>query len=179
MSLSLNDQRNAFRVRPLDFIDWIDEPVCRALQLAPPSLTVSIHIHITRGSAAIQRGTGHDGREVRQRRDPRSASAESTEMGDMLAFDSVRVENGRPDLAKMLGEEVQSATRKLSVSGESCITELSSHILIHMRYSTAVCGSLGMAQSVRQALRFPVSSPSNVLRGGPSVSLFVETYGYT
>ena len=35
-----------------------------------------------------------------------------------------------------------------------------------------------MAQTVRQALQFPVSDPSNVLRGGPSVSLFVETYGY-
>lgn len=105
-----------------------------------------------------------------------SASAENTK-GSVLAFESVKVESGRPDLTKMLGEVVLSATGRLSVSGELSPSVLSLCILIRM-LSGAVCGSPGMAQTVRQALRFPVSSPSSVLHDGPSVSLFVETYGY-
>jgi hypothetical protein len=42
----------------------------------------------------------------------------------------------------------------------------------------AVCGSQAIASATRAALRFPVSSPANVLRGGPSVTLHVESFGY-
>ncbi|KAL4063886.1 ferric reductase NAD binding domain-containing protein, partial [Scleroderma yunnanense] len=142
-------------IRDASFINWIDEPVCKALQLVPPSLAVSIRIHVTRKHAVAERDTVNGaGRETLELP---AVSAESTARGDLLAFESVKTECGRPDLIKMLGEEVQSATGKLSVS---------------------VCGSPGIAQTVRQALRPPVSSPISVLHGGPSVSLFVETYGY-
>jgi len=119
-------------VRQPDFIDCINEPVRKALQPAPPSLAVAIRIHVTRKDAAVERGMvngpeafeppgGHSS----------SASAESTR-GNVLAFESVKVESGRPDLTKMLGEEVQSATGRLSVSGELSTSVLSVCVLICM-----------------------------------------------
>ena len=106
-------------MRP-DFIDWINEPLCKALQLAPSSLAVSIRIHIT-CKKTVERNTVHDvGQEALDHpdSDTGSVSQEGTQRGDILAFESIKIENGRPDLVKMLGEEVQSATGKLSVSGE-------------------------------------------------------------
>jgi hypothetical protein len=41
-----------------------------------------------------------------------------------------------------------------------------------------VCGSDSMVHSVRSALGMSVSGPAAVMRGGASVSLFVEGFGY-
>lgn len=146
-------------VRDASFINWIDEPVCKALQLASSSVSVSIHTHVTRKNSVAERHAVENARReaFEHPGDDSGSSAEGTPRGDVLSSESVKIESGRPDFMKILSDEVQSASGKLSVS---------------------VCGSPGMAQTVRQALRFPVSSPSNILGGGPSVSLFVETYGY-
>lgn len=42
----------------------------------------------------------------------------------------------------------------------------------------AVCGSQGIASAVRSALRFPVSGPKSILKGGASVTLHVESFGH-
>ncbi|KAG9309648.1 putative ferric reductase [Chiua virens] len=69
----------------------------------------------------------------------------------------VRFESGRADVKAILQGEVSTATGSMSVM---------------------VCGSQSLARSVRRALRFPVSGPSSILRGGPSVTLHVESFGY-
>lgn len=103
------------------FINWINEPVYKALQLAPSSLAVSIRIHIT-CKKAVERDTVYDvGREAFDHPDgdTGSTSQEDTQKSDILAFESIKIESGRPDLMTILGEEVQSVgTGKLSVSGE-------------------------------------------------------------
>lgn len=161
------------------FLNWINGPICNALQLAPPSLAVSIRIHVTGKKAPVERHTVHDAvTEVIDdlHNDAGSVSQEGTERGDFLASEFIKIENGRPDLTQMLGEEVQSATGRLSVTGE-----LSTLQRTRVDFDTCICAaccSPKMAETVRRALRFPVSSLRNVLHGGPSVSLFVETYGY-
>ncbi|KAH7912908.1 ferric reductase NAD binding domain-containing protein [Hygrophoropsis aurantiaca] len=153
-------------IRDANHIHWIDETLIRALQLAPPHLTVSIRIHVTGAPATIEplaREYGDD--DAASIQDDSRSEIVELESGkamekskdSLLAIDAVKVENGRPNLPVMLREEVDMATGRMSVS---------------------VCGSQAVARSVRRALRFPVSSPSNVLNGGPSVTLHVESFGY-
>ncbi|KAH0828785.1 putative ferric reductase [Lanmaoa asiatica] len=76
---------------------------------------------------------------------------------DWVLPPSARLEYGRPDLKSILHGEVNTATGSMSVT---------------------VCGSQSLTRSVRRALRFPVSGPSSILSGGPSVTLHVESFGY-
>ncbi|KAH7911651.1 ferric reductase NAD binding domain-containing protein [Hygrophoropsis aurantiaca] len=168
-------------VRDADHVQWIDETLIRAIQLAPPSLTISIQIHVTGTPASIaplvreKAGTDADadtddremhlksvhtgsenGKDSETDRDSETRGSEKTK-DTFLAMDAVKVEQGRVNLPELLREEVELAAGRMSVS---------------------VCGSQGIVRSVRRGLRFPVSSPSNVLNGGPSVTLHIESFGY-
>ncbi|KAG0696159.1 ferric reductase NAD binding domain-containing protein [Suillus ampliporus] len=148
-------------IRNADHIHWIDKVLIRALRLAPPSLSISIHIHITGEPATIETlpfsyGPNNDAQPVRD--GSRSDIAEFQDGKEsILAIESVKLANGRPNLPAMLRDEVEMATGRMSVS---------------------VCGSHGIARSVRGALRFPVSSPLSIANGGPSVTLHIESFGY-
>ncbi|KIJ12652.1 hypothetical protein PAXINDRAFT_14571 [Paxillus involutus ATCC 200175] len=151
-------------IRDANHIHWIDDTLIRALQLAPPSLSVSIRIHVTGvpvTTASLPRledhseQTGDDPNPDIVEHEDGMAMAKNKDV--LHAMEAVKIENGRPNLPAMLREEVECATGRMSVS---------------------VCGSQGIARSVRHALRFPVSSPLNVLQGGPSVTLHVESFGY-
>ncbi|KAG1870821.1 ferric reductase NAD binding domain-containing protein [Suillus subluteus] len=154
-------------IRSLDHIHWINDVLIRALRLAPPYLSISIHIHVT--SVAITTETslhsfGQNDDATPVRDDSRSGTlevqgGEDVEMSNssLFAIESVKLAHGRPDLRAILSDEVQVATGRMSVS---------------------VCGSQGIVRSVRGALRFPVSSPLSVANGGPSVTLNIESFGY-
>ncbi|KIJ60858.1 hypothetical protein HYDPIDRAFT_97841 [Hydnomerulius pinastri MD-312] len=154
-------------IRDANHIHWIDDTLIRALQLAPPSLSVSIRIHVTGAPATIEplprlygNGEGSEPSDDDSRSEIvelEGGKAMEKSKDSLLAIESVKVENGRPNLPAMLREEVECATGRMSVS---------------------VCGSQAVARSVRRSLRFPVSSPLNVLNGGPSVTLHVESFGY-
>ncbi|KAF9238223.1 hypothetical protein BU15DRAFT_88459 [Melanogaster broomeanus] len=81
----------------------------------------------------------------------------TTASESILSASWITMSSGRPDLKAILREEVNGAVGRMSVS---------------------VCGSQGLAGSVRHALRFPVSGMHSILRGGPSVTLYVESFGY-
>ncbi|KAL4079858.1 ferric reductase NAD binding domain-containing protein [Scleroderma yunnanense] len=142
-----------------DESNWVDKTLSKALHLVPLSLTVSIHIHVTGQHVDIEPGIAQEAPEPEESaKGSSSASAEGMgEKNELLGFPSVTIEKGRPDLIKILQEEVDSGPKRLSVS---------------------VCGSSEIVKTVRKSLCFPVSSPSKVLHGGPSVSLFIESYGY-
>ncbi|KIK90705.1 hypothetical protein PAXRUDRAFT_151340 [Paxillus rubicundulus Ve08.2h10] len=151
-------------IRDANHIHWIDDTVVRALHLAPPSLSVSIRIHVTGVPVTTEslprsedhsEETGDDSNLDIVEKDNAKAMEKTKDL--LHAMEAVKIENGRPNLHATLREEVECATGKMSVS---------------------VCGSQGIARSVRYALRFPVSSPLNVVRGGPSVTLHVESFGY-
>ncbi|KAF9233623.1 ferric reductase NAD binding domain-containing protein [Melanogaster broomeanus] len=152
-------------IRDANHIHWIDDTLIRALQLAPPSLSVSIRIHVTGVPVTTESlprlSTGGD-EKVGDDSNSEIVELENgkamTKNKDILhAMEAVKIEEGRPNLTAMLREEVECATDRMSVS---------------------VCGSQAIARTVRHALRFPVSSPMNVLNGGPSVTLHLESFGY-
>jgi hypothetical protein len=111
-----------------DHIHWIDDVLIRALRLAPPSLSISIHIHVTGAPTTIQTlpqpsGPNDDAKPVRD--DSRSDAVESQDGTDMkisnnslFALESVKLAHGRPDLRAILRDEVKTATGRMSVSGQ-------------------------------------------------------------
>ncbi|EIW75479.1 iron reductase [Coniophora puteana RWD-64-598 SS2] len=152
-------------IRDASHIQWIEQALIKAVQLAPSSLSLSIRIHVT-GSALPTLPEAPQSLSQRQDTD---ASSEKTQtpgvtpalslkdQDSVLTLSAVRVESGRPNLKVLIGDEVATTSRRLSVS---------------------VCGSDTIARATREAVRFPVSGPLSVLNGGPSVSLHVESFGY-
>ncbi|KAG2095889.1 ferric reductase NAD binding domain-containing protein [Suillus discolor] len=154
-------------IRNIGHIHWIDDVLIRALRLAPPSLSISIHIYVSGTPATIGTLPRSYGRtdDVKPVRD--DSRSEVVELQDgkameisnesLFAIESVKLAHERADLRAILRDEVKAATGRMSVS---------------------VCGSQSITRSVRGALRFPVSSPLSVANGGPSVTLHIESFGY-
>ncbi|RPD78372.1 hypothetical protein L226DRAFT_481122 [Lentinus tigrinus ALCF2SS1-7] len=136
-------------IRDAKQMEWIAKPLVNALERAPPSLEIAIRIFVTGGQKADQMP-------LMNNNDSDSMySMERSMRPRMLAdFPSVQVTPGRPDIPKMLKDEVTGATGRLSVT---------------------VCGSGAIVKSCREALRLPFST---TLFGGPSVVLHVESFGY-
>jgi ferric-chelate reductase len=112
-----------------DHIRWIDETLIRALQTAPPSLSVSICIHVTGAPAATEvplhsYGSNGDTKPVNDHFHselvmlPDGKATEKNE-NSLIAMESVKLQNGRPDLPVILKDEVEMATGRMSVSGNS------------------------------------------------------------
>ncbi|KAG1804325.1 ferric reductase like transmembrane component-domain-containing protein [Suillus subaureus] len=141
-------------IRGAGCVQWIEEALIKAVQLAPPSLTVSIRIFDT-GSPS----TSHLSNPTEKNGTPEQVLTRKVSVSSSMLFSlhGVKMESGRADLDALLKEEVSMASGSMSVS---------------------VCGSQGIARAVRHALRFPVSGPSSILSGGPSVTLYVESFGY-
>ncbi|KAK1230613.1 ferric-chelate reductase [Marasmius sp. AFHP31] len=160
-------QRAAFLwcIRASDDIQWISEALCNALLLVPQSLEVTIDIFITRSGADIPVSglnyrSGSNSPEEITPASPKDLAKElTTSTASLHRLRGVRISNGRPDLSAYL-QELGDLTR----GG-------------HM--SVSVCGSQSIASTVRGALSFnSVAGPRNVLKGGATVTLHVETYGY-
>lgn len=148
-------------IRGAGYVQWIEEALIKAVQLAPPSLTVSIRIFNTGSESTVQ--PIEENSSLSDPTDKKGAPEQvlirkaSSTSSMLLSLRGVKMECGRSDLDALLKEEVSMASGSMSVS---------------------VCGSQGIARAVRHALRFPVSGPSSILSGGPSVTLYVESFGY-
>ncbi|KAG2072169.1 hypothetical protein BDR04DRAFT_1014238 [Suillus decipiens] len=143
-------------IRDAEYIQWIEEALIKAIQLSPPSLAVSIRIFYT-GSSSAKQSMEEDSNLSSPTEKDTVEHVEIRKSSMLLSLSGVRMENGRSNLDALLKEEVTRASGSMSVS---------------------VCGSQGIARAVRHALRFPVSGPSSILGGGPSVTLHVESFGY-
>ncbi|KAG2151644.1 FAD-binding domain-containing protein [Suillus bovinus] len=135
-------------IRGAEYVQWIEEALIKAVRLAPPSLTVSIRI--------FHHCFIHDA--IQKKSSPEHVVTRKNSLSlSFMSLRGVRTENGRPDLDALLKEEVSVTSGRMSVS---------------------VCGSQAIARATRHALRFPVSGPSSILNGGPSITLHVESFGY-
>ncbi|KAI9057704.1 iron reductase [Trametes sanguinea] len=141
-------------IRDASHIDWISKTLGKALELAPSGIEISIRIFVTSGNGKALYQTQTAGED-----DSVGSISEGTAVGQsrppsLLDFSAVQVTQGRPDLSSILREEVAVNSGCLSVT---------------------VCGSQAIASACRSALRIPMSA---VLKGGPSVVLHVESFGY-
>ncbi|KAG2138460.1 ferric reductase NAD binding domain-containing protein [Suillus clintonianus] len=151
-------------IRGAGYVRWIEEALIKAVQLAPPSLTVSIRIFNTGSPSMVENALPMEedsslSNPTEKKDTPEQVVTRegSFTSSSLFSLRGVKMESGRSDLDALLKEEVSVASGSMSVS---------------------VCGSQGIARAVRHALRFPVSGPSSILSGGPSVTLHVESFGY-
>ncbi|KAI0354098.1 hypothetical protein OH77DRAFT_1522024 [Trametes cingulata] len=149
-------------IREASHIEWISHTLSKALELAPAEVDISIRIFITSTSPTSASGNGPTLKHARSWNEDDSVHSSSndtavgktTTFSSLLSFPAVRVSQGRPDLGALLREEVEVNTGRMSVT---------------------VCGPQGIARACRAALRLPMST---TLKGGPSVVLHVESFGY-
>ncbi|OSC98884.1 iron reductase [Trametes coccinea BRFM310] len=141
-------------IREAEHMEWISKVLVKALSLAPADIDISVRIFITaRSGQSLANATSLDDDKESAHSSEGTAPSKSRPPS-LLNFPVVQVAHGRPDLPSLLREEVEANTGRLSVT---------------------VCGSSGIAQSCREALRIPMAI---VLKGGPSVVLHVESFGY-
>lgn len=91
----------------------------------------------------------------------------------------MQVVSGRPDIHRVIDEEL-AASDGLNVSVDGQIN-LNDHspLADNQACFITVSGPSGLAASVRRVLaKSKLSSPSAALRGGPSVTLHTETFGW-
>ncbi|KAI0633270.1 ferric reductase NAD binding domain-containing protein [Trametes polyzona] len=139
-------------IRDCKQLDWVSKAMGDALQYAPDHLDVSVRIFVTGRARIPEPSLQFQGDDTSY-----SGSVATTLDGDrpLQSFAAVQIMQGRPELAKLLGQEVSA------VAGG--------------RISVTVCGSQEIAKACRNALRVPFSSS---LYEGPSVILHVESFGY-
>ena len=99
---------------------WISKPLINALERAPPSLEIAIRIFVTAGQKPDQMPlmNNNDSDSMYSINGPTATNADMPMPPRMLAdFPSVQITSGRPDIPKMLKDEVAGASGRLSVTG--------------------------------------------------------------
>ncbi len=104
-------------------MEWISKALVNALERAPPSLEIAICIFVTGGRKPDQMPlmNNNDSDFMYSMDGPTPTNADMPMMAPrMLAdFPSVQITPGRPDIPKMLKDEVAHASGRLSVTGMS------------------------------------------------------------
>lgn len=147
-------------VREADHVKWISQALGEALTAAQStSLSVDPRVYIT-GSTPPTPPLPTVGYADSDRGslNVESPISEKDVKMSLPAYSALRIHHGRPSIRKLLQEEIGASAGQVSVD---------------------VAGPSGLSQSIAQVLASDITSPMNVLRGAPSVSLHVETFGMT
>ncbi|KAI0068942.1 hypothetical protein BV25DRAFT_1817865 [Artomyces pyxidatus] len=138
-------------VRDAGHLTWISKLLGEAISAAPPSLTIEPRIYVTGARLPVQDipSVAYAGSS--------NPSLESPikEKPELPSYNAFKITHGRPSIRRLLQDEIASAAGPVSVD---------------------VAGPSAIAQSVRSALRSS-AGPLDVLKGAPSVTLHVETFG--
>jgi len=105
-----------------DYVQWIEEALVKAVQLAPSSLTVSIRIFDT-GSPSLSQSMEEDFNLSSPTEKKGTPEQVVTRKGSLtssmlLSLRGVSMEKGRSDLDALLKEEISMASGSMSVSGK-------------------------------------------------------------
>lgn len=140
-------------VRDPNHVLRISSALETATKLAPRGLTISIRIYVTR--------------------------ATTLQLWDNVSVDSVKkgcelqVEKCTPSLLEDPAAQTIRGSRpnlKHILQTEADLTD--------GRMGVTVCGSQSVAAAVKNALGFSIAGPSSIMKGGPSITLNTETFGY-
>jgi len=142
-------------IRDHEHLGWISKLLTSALVSAPSSLVVDPRIYITgsKGQVAELKTLEYDSSS--EPSSPSSASEEGKK-AEVLSFTAFKTRRGRPEVDRIIQDAVSTAAGPVSVD---------------------VAGPSGLAQSVRIALKSEITSPVAILKGRPTVTLHVETFG--
>ncbi|KZT21946.1 hypothetical protein NEOLEDRAFT_1072627 [Neolentinus lepideus HHB14362 ss-1] len=138
-------------IRERSHIKWIASTLSRTLAVAStvPTLSVSVRVHVTAPTESWDDDSVHS---------PSDRSSDENEKEGDVGIEGVEILSGRPDLREVVREEMRGAGREMFVG---------------------VCGSASLAGAVKDAVRVnPLWGEGSVVRGGPSVELVVESFGY-
>ncbi|CAA7270026.1 unnamed protein product [Cyclocybe aegerita] len=156
-------------IRDAEHIQWIASTLASTLSSIPSNLGLSISMKFyATGSSALSSDSASasassladdDLEKATPSTESGSASAtpklkEGTGIGAILELPYVLLERGRPDLRKFIRDEIAGSVGRVSVN---------------------VCGTYALTDSVREAIRVP--RLMDILRGGPTVTLHVESFG--
>jgi len=102
------------------YVQWIEQALIKAVQLAPSSLTISICIFVT-GSPSTADADLPDSvvsSPVEKQGAPEHIVSKRDSSPSLSSLRGVKLEIGRPNLDALLKEEISSASGRLSVSGK-------------------------------------------------------------
>ncbi|KZV61119.1 hypothetical protein PENSPDRAFT_619411 [Peniophora sp. CONT] len=134
-------------IRHVDQVNLIYNDLLQVLETAPPTLHISVRIHVTDTSDEPSSPTSPIS--------PASDEKKGDAYDNLSALSKTTWNKGRPDVATVLHEAMDSAQGSVAVN---------------------VCGPRAVAKDVKRVLR--AHGPSSVLRGGPSVSLFIDSFSF-
>lgn len=136
-------------VRDANHIEWITDALVPAITGVSSNINVSIRVYVT---AAVEDAQSWDDDSVEG--DEEITAGDETTRPKGLKYPGILTEQGRPDLKRLLDDEIHEASGAISVN---------------------VCGTHALANAVKSALRPPRFV--DVLRGGPTVTLHIESFG--
>jgi hypothetical protein len=126
-----------------------------ALRDIPSTLNVDVRIHVTQ---RINSCLGSESGECEDSPSGHISEKQQSPTVSVLGLGDMAPILGRPDIHNILKEEVDA-----TYGG---------------RVGVGVCGSDPIVRATRSALGISICGPGAVMRGGASVSLFVESFGY-
>ncbi|KAI0347145.1 hypothetical protein BDW22DRAFT_1425211 [Trametopsis cervina] len=145
-------------VRHASHIEWLSSEFTKALATASrtPSLSLTIAVHVTSSAASTPSLAGSTEEDIeKDESGPASPVEKSKELSVFSAQSGVKIEEGRPDVSKILEEAVKGSEGPVSVD---------------------VSGPRLLVKSIRETLSGGFASPISVLEGVPTVQLNVETF---
>ncbi|TFK53328.1 iron reductase [Heliocybe sulcata] len=155
-------------IRDKSHLQWVSAAIKQALATAPSTMSISINIYLTTSQEPLPTSPrAWDDDSVHNERLGGASGSESSESVEKEKEDSVvtltevsavKVQVGRPNIGVLMKEELDNAAGRMTV---------------------CVCGSEGIARAVRSSLTInPLAGSNSVIRGAPSVTLHVESFGY-
>ena len=96
-------------------MSWISKALKQALELAPPSLKISVQIYVTAGEPPATSEKAYDDDSVHN--DASGSDEKGSSAPSLSDFSAVSFNAGRPDLRTILRDEVAVATGRMSVTG--------------------------------------------------------------
>ncbi|KAH9483266.1 Ferric reductase transmembrane component 5 [Psilocybe cubensis] len=146
-------------IRDTEHLRWISRALTDAMALTSSSLVIDPRIYITGKKAVVAEISNVTTRTSDSESLSSSGSTLKKEISqsDILEYSrSFTILHGRPNLDALLNEEIQMSPGQIAVN---------------------VAGPSNLAASVRRTLSSGSSSPMAALKGIPSVSLHIETFG--
>ncbi|KAI0638308.1 ferric reductase NAD binding domain-containing protein [Trametes polyzona] len=144
-------------VRDPEHVQWISKVLAEAMTAAQSTtLVVEPNVYITGASSAVPEipRTAYapsDGSST-----PPSPADSGKYEKELPMYSSMKITHGRPSIRRILQEGIDSSAGPVSVD---------------------VAGPTSLSTSVSRALSSKLTSPKSVLKGAPSVTLHVETFG--